>query len=508
MLSRFVACPTSATIHSMNTNVNIIGAGLAGSEAALQLASRGIGVTLIERRPGRTDPVHATGLCAELVCSNSLKSEKPDSAAGMLKSELAALGSHLYASALECRVAAGGALAVDRTEFARSVTRKVAECDSVRLVFGEAVAVHADGSVECAAQSSSETVGPADAVIVASGPLTSDGLADAIMHETGCCNLAFYDAAAPIVMADSIDRTKVFKQSRYEEGDEGDYLNAPFDRSEYENFIDALISAERVIAKDFETKDLFQACQPIEEIARKGLDAPRYGALKPVGLRDPRSGRRPWAVLQLRAEDVHGQSFNLVGFQTNLTFAEQRRIFRMIPGLERAEFARYGVMHRNTFVDSPHVLDAHMRLASRLPSSAEGAPVSPVYFAGQVSGTEGYCEAIRSGLQAAIEAAAFLQGSEAPLPPVETAYGALSAYAHDPHTVDYQPMHVNFGIMEPIEPKIRNKKDRYAAYAQRGSAVLEDYRARLEAAGLIDSLLLPANAVTAPQAKDGDRLGG
>jgi|GEM_PF-6559071 len=230
----------------MNTNVNIIGAGLAGSEAALQLASRGIGVTLIERRPDRSDPVHATGLCAELVCSNSLKSEKPDSAAGMLKNELAVLGSHLYASALECRVAAGGALAVDRTEFARSVTRKVAACPSIKTVCAEAVAVRPDGSVECAGSSSGD-IGPADAVIIASGPLTSEGLADAIMHETGCGTLAFYDAAAPIVMADSIDRTKVFKQSRYEEGDDGDYLNAPFDRDEYEHFIEALVSAERVI---------------------------------------------------------------------------------------------------------------------------------------------------------------------------------------------------------------------------------------------------------------------
>ena len=299
----------------------------------------------------------------------------------------------------------------------------------------------------------------------------------------GADHLAFYDAAAPIVMADSLDGEKLFRQSRYEDASAGagDYLNAPFTREEYDAFVEALVGAERVIQRDFETHDLFQACQPIEEIARKGHDAPRFGTLKPVGLTDPRTGRRPWAALQLRAEDAHGMSYNLVGFQTNLTFPEQRRVFRMIPGLENAEFARYGVMHRNTFLDAPRLLDADLRL--RTPQAeALGAPV---FVAGQLAGTEGYCEAIRSGLHAAISASAALAGVSAPPLPRATAFGALMAYATDPATVDYQPMHVNFGIMEPLERPVRNKRERYAAYAERGGEALEAYVEGLAEAGLL-----------------------
>ena len=468
----------------MSEFVTIVGAGLAGSEAALQLADRGIRVRLVEMRPATPTPVHRTAGCAELVCSNSLKSTKPDSAAGMLKRELDELGSRLFAIARRCAVPAGGALAVDRTAFSSEVTRAVEGHPLIRLERREAASIarEARGSL---------------ALILASGPLTSDSLAADLASATGEDHLAFFDAAAPIVMADSLDRGKLFRQSRYEDAGAGggDYLNAPFTREEYDAFVDELVAADRVIMREFESRDLFQACQPIEEIARKGHDAPRFGTLKPVGLTDPRTGRRPWAALQLRAEDALGQSYNLVGFQTNLTFPEQRRVFRMIPGLEHAEFARYGVMHRNTFLDAPRLLDASLRL--RAPG-AESAG-APVFVAGQLAGTEGYCEAIRSGLHAALSVAALAKGVAAPALPAATAFGALLAYATDPATADYQPMHVNFGIMEPLSEPVRNKRDRYAAYAERGARALSAYRGELARAGLA----LPAEG--AAGARDGAR---
>ena len=434
-----------AILVGMSQSVTIVGAGLAGSEAALQLADRGVRVRLVEMRPKTPTLVHVTGCCAELVCSNSLKSEKPDSAAGMLKRELAELGSQLYAQAKLHAVPAGGALAVDRTAFAEAVTALVEAHPLIDLVHEEVV------DLVQAAEG-------ADALVVAAGPLASDALAASLSRLAGEEHLAFYDAAA----------------------DAGDYLNAPFSREEYDAFVDELVAAERVIRRDFETRDLFQACQPIEEIARKGHDAPRFGTLKPVGLTDPRTGHRPWAALQLRAEDAHGSSYNLVGFQTNLTFPEQRRVFRLIPGLENAEFARYGVMHRNTFVDAPRLLDESLRLRS---PEAERLGV-PVHLAGQIAGTEGYCEAIRSGLHVAFAVAAELRGAQAPALPRETAFGALLAYATDPAVKDYQPMHVNFGILPPFEQRIRNKRDRYAAYAERGAEALAAYKAELAARGL------------------------
>ena len=433
-----------AILVGMSQSVTIVGAGLAGSEAALQLADRGVRVRLVEMRPKTPTPVHVTGCCAELVCSNSLKSEKPDSAAGMLKRELAELGSQLYAQAKLHAVPAGGALAVDRTAFAEAVTALVEAHPLIDLVHEEVV------DLVQAAEG-------ADALVVAAGPLASDALAASLSRLAGEEHLAFYAAA-----------------------DAGDYLNAPFSREEYDAFVDELVAAERVIRRDFETRDLFQACQPIEEIARKGHDAPRFGTLKPVGLTDPRTGHRPWAALQLRAEDAHGSSYNLVGFQTNLTFPEQRRVFRLIPGLENAEFARYGVMHRNTFVDAPRLLDESLRLRS---PEAERLGV-PVHLAGQIAGTEGYCEAIRSGLHVAFAVAAELRGAQAPALPRETAFGALLAYATDPAVKDYQPMHVNFGILPPFEQRIRNKRDRYAAYAERGAEALAAYKAELAARGL------------------------
>ena len=444
--------------------MNIIGAGLAGSEAALQLAQRGVHVRLFEMRPETETDVHRGGDCAELVCSNSLKSTKPESAAGMLKAELAALGSQLSAAAGRSRVDAGGALAVDRDEFSADVTSMVKENSYIEY------------RVMCVSDPLDASLGAADATILATGPLTSDALAQWLVDKTGSDNLAFFDAAAPVVMADSLDMDVLFRQSRYEQDAPGDYLNAPFDKESYDAFIAELVAADRVIKRDFETKDLFQACQPIEEIARKGADAPRFGTCKPVGLTDPATGRRPWAAVQLRAENAQGTAYNLVGFQTNLTFGEQKRVFRMIPGLQNAEFARYGVMHRNTFIQAPRLLDRDLRL--------RGID-APVYVAGQLSGTEGYCEAIASGFMCALFVYAQLQGMQAPLLPVETAFGALLDYATDPATQDYQPMHVNFGILKPLDQHIRNKGMRYAAYAERGSRAMEGYVADIRAKGLL-----------------------
>lgn len=444
--------------------MNIIGAGLAGSEAALQLAQRGVHVRLFEMRPETETDVHRGGDCAELVCSNSLKSTKPESAAGMLKAELAALGSQLIAAAGRSRVDAGGALAVDRDEFSADVTSMVKENPYIEY------------RVMCVSDPLDASLGAADATILATGPLTSDALAQWLVDKTGSDNLAFFDAAAPVVMVDSLDMDVLFRQSRYEQDAPGDYLNAPFDKESYDAFIAELVAADRVIKRDFETKDLFQACQPIEEIARKGADAPRFGTCKPVGLTDPATGRRPWAAVQLRAENAQGTAYNLVGFQTNLTFGEQKRVFRMIPGLQNAEFARYGVMHRNTFIQAPRLLDRDLRL--------RGID-APVYVAGQLSGTEGYCEAIASGLMCALFVYAQLQGIQAPLLPVETAFGALLDYATGPATQDYQPMHVNFGILKPLDQHIRNKGMRYAAYAERGSRAMEGYVTDIRAKGLL-----------------------
>lgn len=451
----------------MKKTVTIIGAGLAGSEAALQLADRGFSVRLLEARPLVSTPVHKTSNAAELVCSNSLKSVKPSSAAGMLKAELAALGSRVYGAALRHAVPAGGALAVDRLAFSADVTALLESHPLIRFERVEATDVAKEAAC-------------ADAVVVAAGPLATDALSCSLASLTGSEYLLFFDAAAPVVMADSLDGDKVFRQSRYEEG-EGDYLNAAFSKEEYDAFANELVAAERVIMRDFESKDLFQACQPIEEVVRSGHDAPRFGALKPVGLVDPRTGKRPWAAVQLRAEDAAGQSYNLVGFQTNLTFPEQRRVFRMIPGLEHAEFARYGVMHRNTFLDAPRLLDSHLRL--KTPQAA--ALSAPIYVAGQISGTEGYCEAVRSGLHAACAVAADLQGIALPDLPKQTVFGALLAWATDPATKDYQPMHVNFGIMEPLVPAVRNKQERYAAYASRGARALSLYCQELARLGFL-----------------------
>lgn len=429
--------------------VVVIGGGLAGSECALQLAARGVPVKLYEMRPVQSSPAHHTDQLAELVCSNSLKATRIDSAAGLLKQELHRMGSVLLSCAEEAAVPAGGALAVDRDEFSRLVEERVRAQDLITVVREEVTQI------------------PEGHVVIAAGPLCSQALADGVLKLVGGNSLSFFDAAAPIVDASTLDFDVLFSQSRYEQEGEGDYLNAPMNKEEYEAFIDALLGADRVVAKEFEQRDLFQACQPIEEIARAGRDAVRFGAMKPVGLTDPRSGRRPWAAVQLRAENRDRTAYNLVGFQTNLTFPEQRRVFRMIPGLEHAEFFRYGVMHRNTFIDSPRSVDATFKI-----------PGTGVRLAGQISGTEGYVEAIASGLLAALNTYAELQGAPAVSLPLTGALGSLVAYATNPETNPYQPMHVNFGIVPPLEDGVRrSKRDRYRAYADRALTDLDAYLA-------------------------------
>ena len=429
--------------------VTVVGAGLAGCEAALQLASRGVAVRLIEMRPGTQTPVHSGGAMAQLVCSNSLKGTTPGSAANGIKEELACMGSFLLAAAKKTAIPAGGALAVDRELFSEQVEVMIGANPLIRVERREVMSI------------------PKGPAIIATGPLTSDALAAALQEELGGASLAFYDAAAPIVEADSIDRDVVFAQSRYGKGETADYLNAPFDKESYEAFVTELIAAERVIDKHFKRRELFAACQPVEEVARTGLDALRYGALKPVGLIDPRTQRRPWAAVQLRAENAQGTAYNLVGFQTNLKFGEQERVFRMIPGLEHAEFSRFGVMHRNTFVDTPHVLTKTLAI-----------PSNPnVHLAGQLTGTEGYLEAVASGLFVALNVYAQLTGAPSVILPKHSFLGALFDYATDPACEDYQPMHVNHGILEPIEPKIKNKTARHEANAMRA---LDELRAYVE----------------------------
>jgi methylenetetrahydrofolate--tRNA-(uracil-5-)-methyltransferase len=429
----------------VHPGVTVIGGGLAGTEAAFQLGVRGIPVRLLEMRPAFASPAHHGADLGELVCSNSLKSDDPHTAAGMLKRELEALGSVVLSRARRHAVAAGGALAVDREAFSASLTRAVAALPCVEVVRDRATEL------------------PAGEVIIATGPLTDPALEPALTRLLGSDRLAFFDAAAPVVDAADIDLGVCFPQSRYDKGAGPDYLNCPLDRDTYERLVEALLSADRVQAKDFESRDLFHACMPVEEIARRGRDALRFGPMKPVGLTDPATGARPHAVVQLRAENRAGTAYNLVGFQTNLTFPEQRRVFAMVPGLARATFLRYGVMHRNTFIDAPRLLRSDLALRDE----------SRVRVAGQLSGTEGYLEAAASGLVAALGVIRSAGPSSALLSlPAETALGALLAYATDPDTRPYQPMHVNFGIMPPLEPAVRGRRERPAAYAARGRTAL------------------------------------
>lgn len=416
----------------------VIGAGLAGVEAAWQIANAGHSVTLYEMKPLKHSPAHKTDFFAELVCSNSLKASRIESAAGLLKEEMARLGSLTVPVARECAVPAGGALAVDREQFSKTITEKILAHPKINVVNEVVSALSAD----------SENI-----TIVATGPLTDEALAEEI--EKICPGrLSFYDAAAPIVTADSIDTDKVFGASRYDRGGESDYLNCPFNREEYERFIEELVSAEGAVTHDF---DVYEGCMPIEKLAKRGLDAPRFGPMKPVGLVDPSTGHRPWACVQLRRENSAGTMFNLVGFQTNLKFPEQKRVFRMIPGLQNAEFVRYGVMHRNSFLDSPRLLNSDFSLRSN----------PYLYFAGQITGVEGYMESAASGIMAGINAVRRADSKEPLRLEDKTMIGALSDYISDESVKNFQPMGANFGILPPIEPKIRDKKERYAALAKR-----------------------------------------
>ncbi len=416
----------------------VIGAGLAGCEAAWQIAEAGYEVTLLEMKPEKFSPAHKNKNFAELVCSNSLKASRIDSAAGLLKEEMARLGSLTVPVARNCAVPAGGALAVDRNEFSQTVT--------------DMINSHPNITVE---NKLVEKISPDDdeILIIATGPLTEGKLGEEIQKLCGDY-LSFYDAAAPIVTADSVDMQKAFGASRYDRGGDDDYINCPFNKAEYEAFIEELINAEGAVVHDF---DVYEGCMPIEKLAKRGLDAPRFGPMKPVGLVDPNTGHRPWACVQLRRENSKGTMFNLVGFQTNLKFGEQKRVFSMIPGLENAEFVRYGVMHRNSFLNSPKLLNADFSLRSN----------PNIFFAGQITGVEGYMESAASGIMAGINAVRRAEGEEPLVLSEYNMIGALSQYISDESVTNFQPMGANFGILPPIEPKIRDKRERYMALANR-----------------------------------------
>lgn len=419
----------------------VIGGGLAGVEAAKQLSKRGIKVTLYEMKPKKFSPAHKSDKLAELVCSNSLKAERLGSAAGLLKAEMNEFSSVCIDAAYKAKVPAGGALAVDRDIFSQEITRAIEEDDNITLVRDEITEIPSEGIV-----------------IVAAGPLMSDALAESVSRLIGKDFLAFYDAAAPIVTAESIDMENAFTQSRYDRGGEDDYINCPLDKAQYEEFYDALINAESAELHSFDKKkDVYEGCMPIEVLASRGMDAMRYGPLKPVGLVNPKTGHRPWANLQLRKENKDGTMYNLVGFQTNLKFPEQKRVFSMFPALRNAEFVRYGVMHRNTFLNSPGLLSYDFSLKKD----------NRIYFAGQISGVEGYMESAASGILAGYNAARRIFGQEPILLPKITMMGALSQYISDESVKNFQPMGAAFGIIDPLEEKIRDKKERYEALADR-----------------------------------------
>ncbi len=416
----------------------VIGAGLAGCEAAWQIAESGYNVTLLEMKPERFSPAHKSKNFAELVCSNSLKAARIDSAAGLLKEEMARLGSLTVPVARNCAVPAGGALAVDRNEFSETVTDMINSHPNITVEHRLVEEIILDDN---------------EILVIATGPLTEGKLGEEIQKLCGDY-LSFYDAAAPIVTADSVDMQKAFGASRYDRGGEDDYINCPFNKAEYENFIDELINAEGAVVHDF---DVYEGCMPIEKLAKRGLDAPRFGPMKPVGLVDPNTGHRPWACVQLRRENSKGTMFNLVGFQTNLKFGEQKRVFSMIPGLENAEFVRYGVMHRNSFLNSPKLLNADFSLRNN----------PNIFFAGQITGVEGYMESAASGIMAGINAIRRARGEESLVLSEYNMIGALSQYISDESVTNFQPMGANFGILPPIEPKIKDKRERYAALANR-----------------------------------------
>ena len=422
-----------------DNKIVVLGAGLAGCEAANSIANLGIKVDLYEMKPFKHSPAHKSDKFAELVCSNSLKASRIDSAAGLLKEEMRRLGSVCLEAADKSSVAAGGALAVDRDIFSDYITEKIKSNPNITVI-NEIV----------------EEIPQDSIVVVATGPLTDEKLALNIekLCETGSLN--FYDAAAPIVTAESIDFSKAFFASRYgkDDGGDGDYINCPMNKDEYSRFYGELINAESAIVHDF---DVYEGCMPVEVLAKRGEDSIRFGPLKPVGLRDPATGHRPWAVVQLRKENSAGTLYNLVGFQTNLKFPEQKRVFSMIPGLENAEFVRYGVMHRNTFINSPKLLNQNLSL-KKAPN---------IFFAGQISGVEGYMESAASGIIAGKNAVNYLLGKEQLVLPRFSMIGALLSYICDETVINFQPMGANFGILPSLDTHIRDKRERYGALAQR-----------------------------------------
>ena len=426
-------------------NVTVIGAGLAGSEAAWQLAQRGIDVTLREMKPEKKTPAHETEYFAELCCSNSLRSDQLENAVGLLKEELRRLGSLILQCADATRVEAGGALAVDRHGFARMVTEQIRSHPHITVVPGEVTEI------------------PEGEVVIASGPLTSDALAERLQSLLGADTaLHFYDAAAPLVTAESVDMDKAWFGSRYDRGT-ADYVNCPMTEEEYDAFWKELTTAQEAPVHGFEDKMVFEGCMPVEVMARRGFDTLRYGPLKPVGLKDPKTGKEPYAVVQLRRDNAQGSIYNIVGFQTHLKFPEQKRVFSMIPALHNAEFVRYGVMHRNTFLDSPRLLDRYY--------ADRRDPL--VAFAGQMTGVEGYVESTASGYLAAAAMAAKLKGEPLPDFPRETAIGALALYISDTSIGAFQPMNVNFGIMSPLGYRVKGKANKNLAIAQRSLAIID-----------------------------------
>ncbi len=429
----------------MPERVTVVGAGLAGSEAAWQLAERGIPVCLREMKPEKKTPAHVSDDFAELVCSNSLRSADPANAVGLLKEELRRLDSLILRSADENRVEAGSALAVDREGFARTITQAIRSHPLISVEAGEVTEI------------------PEGIVILATGPLTSDALSEAIGRRLGeGTYLHFYDAAAPIVTLESVDMAEAFFASRYNKGS-ADYVNCPMDKETYLAFHQALAEAEEAHVHGFEDKLVFEGCMPVEVMARRGVDTLRYGPLKPRGIIDPKTGREPYAVVQLRRDNFAGSLYNLVGFQTHLTFGEQKRVFSMIPALRDAEFVRFGVMHRNTYLDSPRLLDGRYRLREE----------PRIRFAGQITGVEGYVESTASGLLCGLQTARELQGLEPADFTRETAIGALAAYVSDGTVSDFQPMNVNYGIIAPLEGKVKGKRNRNAILSQRALARLD-----------------------------------
>ncbi len=438
----------------MGSRVTIVGGGLAGSEAAWQAAQRGVPVRLYEMRPVRPTPVHRTDRLAELVCSNSLKSTELTTPHGLLKAEMARLGSLVLRCALDSRVPAGAALAVDRERFAHQVTEAITAHPRITLIREEVTEIPDE-----------------DPVILAVGPLVSDRLARSIARFTGQEYLYFFDAIAPVVEADTIDRSIVFPASRYGKGGGEDYLNCPMTREEYERFVDALLSAEKAPLHEVDRTPFFEGCLPIEEMARRGRDTLRFGPMKPVGLKDPRTGRRPWAVVQLRQDNLAAEHYSMVGFQTQLRWSEQKRVFRSIPGLAQAEFVRLGQIHRNCYINAPRILHPSLQTRER-----EG-----LFFAGQISGVEGYTESAATGLLCGINAARLVRGLPPLVPPRETMLGALCHYIAHADPRDYQPTNAAFGLLPEPPEAPRGRKARRLARAERALAALESWLAAQDA---------------------------